>query len=222
MARILLVEDDRALARGLASLLKSAGFAVDHVIDGETAMEIANEEAFSLLILDVGLPGLSGFEVLKALRATGCTTPVLVLTARSARDDRILGLDLGADDYLLKPFDGLELLARVRALIRRGAGHPSPMIHVGNLEIDLSSGTASIGGQPLELRRREMAVLLSLATRAGKVVAKERLVSETFGYDDPVGTNAIEVYVTRLRKKLGPEGPVIRGLRGLGYMMESA
>ena len=220
MARILLIEDDRALARGLCSLLRGAGYAVDQSHDAEEALELETREPYSLLILDIGLPGISGFDALKALRARGSTTPVLILTARSERDDRVRGLDLGADDYLGKPFDGLELLARVRALIRRGAGNASPLLVVGALVCDASAGTASVAGRPLQLRRREWAVLQALASRAGKVVPKDRLVAEVFDYDDPVGTNAVEVYVTRLRQKLAPDGPAIRSLRGLGYMMD--
>lgn len=221
MARILLVEDDLSLARGLTTLLRAEGFAVDAVGDAEQALEIEPDEPYQLMILDVGLPGMDGFEALRKLRARGGEVPVLILTARHERDDRIRGLDLGADDYIGKPFDGPELLAHIRALIRRSLGNASPVLIVGALCCDASSSTATIDGQAIDLRRREWSVLYALASRAGKVVPKDRLVSEVFGYDDPVGTNAIEVYVTRLRKKLGPAGPVIRGLRGLGYMMDA-
>lgn len=221
MARILLVEDDRSLARGLAALLRSEGFAVDEICSGEEALEIEANETYQLIVLDIGLPGMNGFEALQRLRARGASVPVLMLTARHQRDDRIRGLDLGADDYLGKPFDGLELLAHVRALIRRGMGTASPLLTIGLLSCDVSSSSAQVDGEPIDLRRREWSVLYALACRAGKVVPKERLLGEIFGYDEPVGDNALEVYVTRLRKKLGPKGPSIRALRGLGYMMEA-
>lgn len=221
MPRILLVEDDRQLASGLSSLLKNEGFAVDAVRTGEEALELERLEPYNLIILDVGLPGISGFETLTAIRSRGRQVPVLILTARHERDDKVTGLDLGADDYLSKPFDGLELLARTRALIRRAMGSASPLLTIGSLVCDASSASASVAGRPLDLRRREWAVLYALASRTGKVVPKERLVSEVFGYDDPVGTNAVEVYITRLRKKLAPDGPSIRSLRGLGYMMDA-
>lgn len=222
MARLLLVEDDSSLARGLVSLLRSEGFAVDAVTSAEEALEIERSEPYQLLILDVGLPGMDGFEALRKLRNRGGNVPVLILTARGERGDRIKGLDLGADDYLGKPFDGPELLAHVRALIRRSMGQASPLVTVGALVCDASSCSAKVAGQPLDLRRREWSVLYALASRAGKVVGKDRLVAEVFGYDDPVGTNAVEVYVTRLRKKLGTAGPTIRALRGLGYMMDAS
>lgn len=220
MARILLVEDDSSLARGLASLLRSEGYAVDVTPTAEEALEIEPDEPYHLLILDIGLPGIDGFEALRRLRLRGATVPVLILTARDERGDRIKGLDLGADDYLGKPFDEQELLAHVRALIRRSLGQASPVLTIGALTCDASSCSATIDGAPVDLRRREWAVLHALASRAGKVVGKDRLVAEVFGHDDPVGTNAVEVYITRLRKKLGPAGPAIRSLRGLGYMMD--
>ncbi len=222
MARILLVEDDLSLARGLVALLRAEGFAVDAVRSAEDALEVEADEPYQLVILDIGLPGMDGFDALRTLRARGAGVPVLILTARHDRDDRIKGLDLGADDYLGKPFDGPELLAHVRALIRRALGAASPLLIVGALSCDTSSNSATIHGESIDLRRREWSVLYALASRAGKVVPKDRLVSEVFGYDDPVGTNALEVYVTRLRKKLGPNGPNIRALRGLGYMMDAS
>lgn len=221
VTRILLVEDDEALARGVVALLRDAGCAVDHVSFGATALELEPLEPYALVILDVGLPDISGFEVLKSFRRRGSRTPVLVLTARDALHDRVQGLDLGADDYLLKPFEPAELEARVRALVRRGQGDPSPLLAYGNLTFDRTSGEVRVDGVLVELRRRELAVLTSLLTRAGKVVAKERLVSEVFAYDDEVAPNALELYVARLRKKLAPNGPQIRTLRGLGYVIEA-
>ena len=221
MARILVVEDDAALARGVIALLKAAGHAADVAEDGETALMLAASEPYGLLILDIGLPDMSGFEVLKRLRARACKSPVLVLTARDQVSDRVSGLDLGADDYLLKPFDGDELAARVRALLRRTHGDPSPLVTIGALILDRSRATAEIAGRPLDLRRREWAVLDRLAARCGEIVPKERLISEIFSFDEAVAPNAIEVHIARLRRKLKPDGPTIRTLRGLGYMLEA-
>jgi two-component system response regulator TctD len=220
MARILLVEDDPALSRGLSASLKAAGYSVDPVRDGEMALELASEEPYALITLDLGLPDLSGFEVLRELRARGLTIPVLILTARDALDDRVRGLDLGADDYLLKPFEPTELEARIRALLRRAQGEASPEICIGQLVFDPSRGVAMVGGRVLDLRRREWAVLERLVAKVGRVVSKERLSSEVFSFDEPVAPNAIEVYVARLRRKLEPDGPSIRTMRGLGYVLD--
>jgi two-component system response regulator TctD len=219
MTRILLVEDDAPLARGVVALLGSGGYAVDHVALGEVALEVATEEPYGVMILDLGLPDISGLDVLRRLRRKRSSLPVLILTARDAIADRVRGLDEGADDYLAKPFDGTELLARVRALVRRGTGEPLVRLMVGKLTCDPAAQTADIAGRRLELPRREWAVLYGLASRAGQVVPKERLAAEVFSFDDAVGSNALEVYITRLRKKMLPDGPTIRNLRGLGYMM---
>jgi DNA-binding response OmpR family regulator len=218
--RILLVEDDAALARGLVAALKLAGFAVDHESDGAAAASLATQEPYALVILDLGLPGLCGFDVLRQIRRRGSDVPILILTARDAMSDRVKGLDLGADDYLPKPFDPTELEARVRALVRRGLGKRSPALSCGALTLDRSTGQVSLNGRALALRRRELAVLEGLMARAGKVVAKEKLAGEVFGLDEPVAPNAIELYIARLRKKLEPDGPQIRTIRGLGYMMD--
>lgn len=222
MARILLVEDDAPLRRGLIATLHVEGYAVDAAADGVSALQIALDEPYAAVILDVGLPGLSGLEVLRRLRQRGSRTPILILTARDTVQDRVSGLDAGADDYLLKPFEPSELLARLRALLRRAQGDPSPVVTVGSLVIDRSLGTATVNGRPIELRRREWAVLERLVARPGKLVSKERLTSEVFGFDEPVAPNAVEVYVARLRKKLEPDGPHIRTLRGLGYLLDPA
>jgi two-component system OmpR family response regulator len=220
MARVLLIEDDPALARGLVAALTAEGYSVDPAPDGASGLMMAADEPYAIITLDIGLPDMSGFDVLKALRAKGCRAPVLILTARDAIDDRVLGLDLGADDYLLKPFEPKELAARLRALLRRPQVDPAPVIRVGKLEFDRSHHTARIGERDLDLRRREWVVLERLISRVGQVVSKDRLASEVFGYDEAVAPNAIEVYIARLRKKLEPDGPTIRTLRGLGYLME--
>ncbi len=221
LARILFVEDDQALARGVVALLRDGGFAIDHVAGGHAALDIEPLEPYALIILDVGLPDISGFDVLRQLRRRGSKTPVLCLTARDALQDRVTGLDIGADDYMLKPFEPAELEARVRALVRRTHGDPSPQITVGALTLDRSSNEVRVNGQLVDLRRRELAVLGSLLAHAGRVVTKERLAAEVFAYDDTVAPNALELYVARLRKKLPADGPQIRTLRGLGYMMDA-
>jgi two-component system response regulator TctD len=215
-----LIEDDAPLSRGLVAALTAEGYSVDPAPDGASALMMASDEPYAIITLDVGLPDMSGFDVLKSLRAKGCHAPVLILTARDEIDDRVRGLDLGADDYLLKPFEPRELAARIRALLRRPQVDPAPVIRVGKLEFDRSHHVARVDGRELDLRRREWVVLERLLSRVGQVVSKDRLASEVFGYDEPVAPNAIEVYIARLRKKLEPDGPTIRTLRGLGYLME--
>lgn len=219
--RILMIEDDAALARSIAALLRVGGHAVDHVASGEEALEVVADEPYALVMLDVGLPGIDGFTVLEALRRRGERVPVLMLTARDALDDRVRGLDLGADDYLRKPFAPEELEARIRALGRRRGGDPTPELVIGSLTLDRSRAQARVGERLLDLRRREWAVLDALATRAGQIVPRETLQSEVFGYDEPVGPNAIEVNITRLRGKLAPDGPAIRTVRGVGYLLDA-
>jgi two-component system response regulator TctD len=219
MARILLVEDDPSLARGLSALLRQAGYSVDIAEDGETALEIALSEPYALITLDIGLPELDGFQVLRRWRERKLKTPVLILTARDGLEDRVTGLDLGADDYLLKPFEPSELEARVRALLRRSQGEASSVMTLGTLTVDHAKAMAWVNEEEISLRPREWAVLDRLMAQAGKVVSKRRLTSEVFGFDEPVAPNAIEVYVGRLRRKLGPGGPEIRTIRGLGYML---
>lgn len=222
MARLLLVEDDEAMARGLTALLASQGFAIDHVTTGQDAIEWARSDTYDALLLDVGLPDINGFEVLRVLRKQGIAFPVLIITARDAVSDRVSGLDGGADDYLTKPFDDRELFARIRALLRRGAADVPPTLVVGNLICDPASQTAELDGERLDLPRREWAVLYGLCRQAGKVIPREKLHSEVFSFDEVVGPNALEVYVTRLRKKLQPDGPAIKNFRGLGYMIEAS
>ncbi len=218
--RVLIVEDDPVLADGLTRSLKQSDYAVDCAHDGEQADHMLGAQKYDLAILDLGLPKLDGFEVLRRLRRRGAAVPVLVLTARDALADRVKGLDLGADDYLTKPFDLPELEARVRALIRRGQAGGSTLVTHGPLALDLNGRRATLDGVPLELSARELGVLEVLLLRSGRVVNKEQLAEQLYGWDDEVGANAIEVYVHRLRKKLEPAGVAIRTIRGLGYLLD--
>jgi DNA-binding response OmpR family regulator len=222
MSRVLIVEDDAALARGLVALLEQSGYDVEAVATGHAALAHQAVGTYAAIVLDLGLPDLSGFEVLKQLRTGGGRCPVLILTARSAVDDRVRGLDLGADDYLLKPFEPPEFLARLRALLRRAHGDPSPSITVGRLTFERSNGAFRLDNELLELPRRERAVLEELVIRAGTIVLREKLADMVFGLDEDVGPNALEVYIGRLRKRLASGGAQIRTVRGLGYMLERA
>jgi two-component system OmpR family response regulator len=218
--RILIAEDDLVLADGLMKSLRRTDFAVDVAHDGEQADHILAVQNYDLVILDLGLPRIDGFEVLRRLRHRGGTVPVLILTARDALADRVKGLDLGADDYLTKPFELPELEARVRALIRRGQAGGITLLTHGPLALDLAGRRATLDGVPLELSARELGVLEVLMLRSGRVVNKEQLAGQLYGHDEEVGANAIEVYVHRLRKKLEAAGVVIRTIRGLGYLLE--
>jgi two-component system OmpR family response regulator len=218
--RVLIIEDDPLLADGLTRSLRQSDFAVDCVTDGERADHVLATQHYDLVILDLGLPKVDGFEVLKRLRRRGATVPVLVLTARDALADRVKGLDLGADDYLTKPFDLPELEARARALIRRGQSGGSSLLTHGPLTLDTSGRRAMLAGTALELSAREFGVLEVLMLRSGRVVNKDQLAEQLYSWEDEVGSNAIEVYVHRLRKKLEPAGVAIRTIRGLGYLLE--
>ncbi len=220
--RLLIVEDDALIADGLVRAMRAAGHAVDHAPDGVTADDALRQYPYSLVILDLGLPKLDGIEVLKRLRQRDSSVPVLVLTARDALTDRIAGLDAGADDYLVKPFDLPEFEARVRALLRRRQTSIAGRIRIGDLIVDATGRSAYFGDIRVELSSREFGVLETLARRAGRVVSKDQLLEALTGWDEDVGTNAIEVYVHRLRRKLEPAGVQIRTLRGLGYLIEKA
>lgn len=217
--RILLVEDDKVLADALSRTLVQSAHAVDIVSTGEKADHALILGIYDLAILDIGLPGLSGLDVLRRLRARRFTTPVLMLTAFDTLQDRVLGLDLGADDYLAKPFDLPELEARVRALLRRGT-NSTPYLEHGLLRFDTVGRRVFYEKRPLELSPRELAVLELLLMRAGRVVSKEQMVNHLYGWGDEVGDNAIEVNIYRLRKKLEPFGCEIRTVRGMGYLMD--
>jgi two-component system, OmpR family, response regulator len=218
--RILIAEDDPVLADGLTRSLRQSDFAVDCVDDGAQADHALAGQNYDLVILDLGLPKIEGFDILRRLRRRGSRVPVLVLTARDALEDRVKGLDLGADDYLTKPFDLPELEARVRSLIRRGQSGGSSFLACGTLTLDTSGRRAMLKGEPIELSARELGVLEALMMRAGRVVNKEQLAEMLYGWDEEVGANAIEVYIHRLRKKVEPGGVSIRTIRGLGYLLE--
>src|SRR5712664_11714 len=218
--RILIVEDDPSLASGLARILEAEGYAVDVAGRGEEAVGAARGERFDLVILDIGLPGMDGFEVLRRLRGGEHRVPVLVLTARDTVSDRIRGLDLGADDYMAKPFAMPELTARVRALVRRSQAQTGPKIVHGPLVLDTLARRAQLGGAPLDLAAREWAVLEVLLARVEKIVSKEAIIQAVAGWGDDLSPNAIEVYISRLRSKLETAGIRIRTVRGFGYMLE--
>jgi two-component system OmpR family response regulator len=219
--RVLLSEDDEILADGISKALRQAGFAVDHVATGVDADQALQSNNFDLLILDLGLPGIDGLEVLRRLRTRKQVLPVLILTARDRLEDRVTGLDFGADDYLTKPFDLPELEARVRALLRRGRVAADVEVVYGALRFDTVGRRVTVHDQQLELSARELAVLEILLQRGGKVVSKEQLIEHMYGWDEEVSHNAMEVNVHRLRKKLEAAGINIRTIRGLGYLLES-
>ncbi|MDP2144776.1 MAG: response regulator transcription factor [Gallionella sp.] len=220
--RILIAEDDEVLADGLSRSMRQSGYAVDRVGTGLEADSILRgEQPYDLIILDLGLPQMDGFAVLRNLRERNQHAPVIILTARDSVGDRVKGLDLGADDYLVKPFSLEELEARVRALLRRGQCGTNPMLCCGSLSFDSVGRRASINGQPLELTSREVSLLEALMLRAGKVVSKEQLLERLYSYSEEASNNAIEVYIHRLRKKTAPAGVSIRTIRGLGYIIDN-
>lgn len=218
--RLLVVEDNQALARNVAQAFRARGHAVDCVADGEEADAALHSQGYDLVILDLGLPGLDGLEVLRRVRRRKSRVPVLVLTARDTVQDRVQGLNLGADDYLGKPFDLAELEARAGALVRRGVGGEAAVLEHGRLTFDTVGRMARVDGAALELPRRELNLLEVLLSRRGQVVSKEMLLEKLFGFDEEVGVNAVEIYVHRLRKRLEHAGVHIRTVRGLGYLLE--
>lgn len=220
--RILIVEDDEVLSAALTRALSQASYTVDCVDNGEDALRALNTDTYALVLLDISLPKLDGLTVLRRLRERRSRIPVLILTARDTLDDRVLGLDLGADDYMTKPFDLPEFEARVRALIRRGQFDAGKSLTHGGLRFDLEAHRLFYNDQPVELSVRELAVLELLLSRQGQVVTKEQMVDRLFGWGDDGGSNAIEVYVHRVRKKLEPFHINIRTVRGMGYLLEKA
>ncbi len=215
--RLLLVEDDPMIGASVQKGLRQDGFAVDWVRDGPTAELAVANESYALILLDLGLPKKDGLDVLATLRQRGNTTPVLVLTARDAVADRVKGLDSGADDYLVKPFDLDELAARIRALLRRQAGRAEPVIRHGELTLNPSTHEATLRGQALVLTAREFALLEALLERPGVILSRAQLEERLYGWGEEIESNAVEVYVHSLRKKLGAD--FIRNVRGVGYMV---
>ncbi len=216
--RVLLVEDDPSLGSGLQTALKPEGYTVDWLTDGIQALHALETESFDLVILDLGLPRLDGLSVLKQARAQGKSLPVLVLTARDAIQDRIDGLDSGADDYLIKPFDTTELKARIRALLRRSSGRSQSLISFQGIELDPSSQQVSYQDKPVNLTRREYALLHEMINQPGHVFTRDILQQLLYGWDDDVESNALEVHIHHLRKKLFPG--LIRTIRGIGYVVD--
>jgi len=218
--RILVVEDDAMLADAVARALSQSAHAVDVARSGEDADRALSAISYDLVLLDLGLPGLDGFDVLKRLRARRIKVPVIILTARDSVEDRIAGLDLGADDYLTKPFHLSELEARVRALIRRAnAGTTSELVH-GRLRLDTAGRRLFCDAQPVDVSARELAVVELLLLKEGRVVTKQQIVDHLYGWEDASTSNAVEVFIYRLRKKLENSGVSIRTVRGMGYMIE--
>jgi DNA-binding response OmpR family regulator len=217
--RILVVEDDALVADAMVRGLTQSGFAADRVSSAEMAEAAMQREVFDLLLVDLGLPGMDGFEFVRRVRRAGSGLPVLIVTARDGLADRVNALDTGGDDYLVKPFAVPELAARCRALIRRSKAAGNPQVAIGSLHLDLPRREARVDGEPLELTPREWAVLECLALHAGQVVQKERLQQAVSSWSDDITTNAVEVYVSRLRGKLG-NAVSIRTVRGLGYRLD--
>jgi DNA-binding response OmpR family regulator len=220
MTRLLLVEDDPMLGETLRDALKDQGYVVDWLSNGKTALAALEDDVTDLMILDLGLPGLDGLNVLKTIRKQGSAMPVLILTARDSIDDRVAGLDAGADDYLLKPFDLNELFARIRALSRRPqALKASERIRHGAIEIDQDQMLAWCTGEPVSLTRREFSLLSLFMNHPGQVYTRQQLEQALYSWDDDVGSNALEVHIHHLRKKLGSKA--IRTIRGIGYTLSS-
>lgn len=218
--RLLLIEDDDALADGVVRSLRMAGYVVDRAPDGRHADTWLQEREYDLVILDLGLPGLDGAEVLRRLRARKQGLPVIVVSAREMLDERIRLLDLGADDYLVKPVATAELEARIRAHLRRGPAAVDNRLRIGDLALDLGGRLAWIGDQVLDLTAREWSALEYLATRANRIVSKDLILQALYDWDAQITPNAVEKIVSRLRAKLEPAGVIIRTVRGMGYFLE--
>jgi two-component system OmpR family response regulator/two-component system response regulator QseB len=215
--RLLLMEDDASLAAGLTLALRNKGFAVNHVTRGEHALHAVATDPPDLIVLDLGLPDMEGLQVLRSVRAGGGRLPILVLTARDALSDKVAGLDLGADDYLVKPFEMQELDARIRALGRRLGSAGSSLIALGDLQLDTASMQVHKAGVPVALSRRAYALLKALLEHSGKVLTRETLEGKLYGWDEEVASNTLEVHIHHLRRKLGQD--LIRTVRGVGYCL---
>jgi two-component system OmpR family response regulator len=215
--RALLAEDDGMIGEAVVSALKDASYAVDWVRDGEAACEALATHAYDIVLLDLGLPGKDGLDVLRLSRSQGAVTPVLVITARDAIDDRILGLDAGADDYIVKPFDIGELLARMRAVVRRKAGSPHTILSNGRIDLDPATHEVSFDGAPVRLTAREFALLRALLLRPGAILSRGELEDRIYGWGEEVESNAVEFLIHSLRRKLGADA--IRNVRGVGWLV---
>jgi DNA-binding response OmpR family regulator len=215
--RVLIVEDDEMIGQGLQTALRRGGFAVDWMRDGKNAAAALLASTFDVILLDLGLPHRDGIDVLRELRRRGDATPVIILTARDEIQHRVAGLDAGADDYIVKPFDLDEMMARIRSVLRRAAGRGDPAIQNGDLRLDPVMRTVERGGLPVALSAHEYAVLEALLQRPGAVLSRSQLEDRLYGWDDQIGSNAVEVYVHGLRRKLGSDA--IRTLRGIGYFV---
>jgi two-component system response regulator QseB len=213
--RLLLVEDDQMIGSGIRAGLRQAGYVVDWARDGREADSALAADPYDLVLLDLGLPHKPGLDVLRSLRARGSDIPVVIVTARDAVTDRVAGLDAGADDYLVKPFDLDELAARIRALLRRRAGRAGPVIEHGALRLTPATHDATLDGTPLALSAREFALLEALLERPGMLLSRRQLEEKLYGWGEEVESNAVEVHIHSLRKKLGPG--FIRNVRGVGY-----
>ena len=218
--RVLLVEDDAMLADGLMRSLKQADYTVDWTADGEEAESILRLQEFDLVVLDLTLPHLDGLEILRLLRSRKAPVPVLIITARSEVDDRIKGLDLGADDYLTKPFEMGEFDARVRALLRRKSAEGLNVLSCGSLTLDMVARRAFLNDQPLDLPRREFHLLEVLISRQGRIISKDQIIDSMSDFDDELNASTVEIYIHRLRKKLEAADATIRTVRGVGYILE--
>jgi len=216
--RLLLVEDNDSIGKGLHSGLSQAGYAVDWVKDGLTAQSALKSEDYDAAVLDIGLPKQSGLEVLSELRASGNSIPVLILTARDSVNDRIIGLDYGADDYMVKPFDLDELNARLRAIMRRSTGRSSPKLVHGDIELDPASHTVLHNGEVIDIPPKAFAILQTLLENAGRVMSRTRLEESMYSWKDELESNAVEVHVHTIRKALGKD--LIRTIRGVGYIVD--
>ncbi|MGC9206339.1 response regulator transcription factor [Acidithiobacillus sp.] len=215
--RILLVEDDRMIGEAISVALRDAAYAVDWTRDGETALQATTNQEYQAILLDLGLPKLDGCTVLQRVRAMGSDLPIIIISARDALSDRIEGLDLGADDYLVKPFAMDELLARLRAIIRRQGGQGSPVLSSGSLQLDLSTHIAQLGEVSVLLSRREFALLQALLLRPGAILSRAQLEERLYGWGEEIESNSIDFLIHALRKKLGAE--VIKNVRGAGWMV---